>query len=149
MRLHSPSGHVAIATTFYGGCAMILADGHKRAVRFASWLAALILVGTLAASRVLLGLHSVLEVLFGVIIGAGCLLLLGTSLAKRSISVAAGHVIVLFLLIIAARTSHVDGEAFVAHMAQKVRVIVKVAPAAAARVVQGRTDEKFDLWHAR
>jgi hypothetical protein len=143
MRLHSPSGHVAVATTFYGGCAMILASGHARAVRYAAWLAASLLIGMLAASRIMLGLHSFPEIVVGAIIGTACLFVLAASLAKQSISPNAGQLIALVALIIVARMSHVDGEALVAHMAHEVRATMKAAPEATAVFVQERTNERI------
>src|SRR5690242_18591861 len=43
-RLHSPSGHVAIGTTFYGGCAMMFAASRGRTARIAIYAGAALLI---------------------------------------------------------------------------------------------------------
>src|SRR5258708_7389411 len=56
-RLRSPSGHVAIATTFYGCCAMLFSCGRRNLVRLLVGIGTAVFVFALAASRVALGLH--------------------------------------------------------------------------------------------
>jgi PAP2 superfamily len=128
LRLQSPSGHVAVATAFYGGCAMLLATGRPGPFRFAVWLVASLLVAMLAASRVMLGLHSVPEIVIGLSIGIACLLVLAKRLARQPAAHNAGQLIALVLLVIVVRVTHVDGEGLVAHMAQQVRSVMNEAP---------------------
>ena len=90
----------------------------------------------------MLGLHSPPEIVIGVLIGAACLFVLAACLAKHSNSQNAGQLISLVLLIIVARTSHIDGEALVAHMADEVRTVLKAAPVAATQFVRERTNEE-------
>jgi membrane-associated phospholipid phosphatase len=118
-RLHSPSGHVAIGTAFYGGCAMMFAASRGRTVRLLIYAGAAMLLGLLAASRLLLGLHSALEVAVGFAIGGFCLAVFAVHRAEaRPIAVNAGEVVALLLLIGVAHYSRVDGEALIGRLAQ-------------------------------
>jgi membrane-associated phospholipid phosphatase len=67
--LRSPSGHVAMAAAVYGMMASIVAARMKRWQGVLLWLFAILLIALIAASRVLLGLHSPLEALAGLVIG--------------------------------------------------------------------------------
>lgn len=72
-----PSGHATAAAAVYGGCAAFLDVGTRRD----RWLAAGSVIALVAASRVVLGLHSVGQVLAGVACGA-TLLWLATRLSR-------------------------------------------------------------------
>lgn len=61
-----PSGHATAAAAVYGGCAAFLDVGTRRD----RWLVAGSVVTAVAASRVVLGLHSVGQVIAGVVCGA-------------------------------------------------------------------------------
>jgi len=63
-----PSGHAIGATVVYGGLAGLLADRHRRLCHGA---AALIVV--VAASRVVIGVHYLVDVVVGVAVGVGYL----------------------------------------------------------------------------
>jgi membrane-associated phospholipid phosphatase len=116
-RLFSPSGHVAIATTFYGNIAILLARGRGRSVRNALLTGAVLLIALLAASRMVLQLHSLLEIAFALAIGLGALGPFYFTLAGHPGTITAGQPIALLVLLAVARFSHIDGEALVARLA--------------------------------
>jgi len=119
--LRSPSGHVAIATGFYGCCALMLAAGRGQAERMLICVGTVMLVGILAASRIMLGLHTVPEIAVGFAIGAFSLVVFGIHLSgKQPIMLNAGQVIALLLLIGVAHSSHVDGETLIRHLVRKI-----------------------------
>jgi undecaprenyl-diphosphatase len=68
-----PSGHAFAATATYGALAVVLATGASRTGR--AWIAAsaAVLVAIVAASRVILGVHYLLDVLAGIAGGIGLL----------------------------------------------------------------------------
>ena len=120
-RLHSPSGHVAIGTGFYGCCALMLAAGRGQAARVLIWSGTATLLGMLAASRIMLGLHTVPEIATAFVIGAFSLALFGIYLSDRPpIMLNAGQMIALLLLIDVAHYSHVDGEPLIRRLVQKI-----------------------------
>ncbi len=75
--LVSPSGHAAFAAMVYGGAAVVVARHTGGPPRWVTGLAAGGLVATVAASRLLLGAHSVPEVVVGLLIGGATVLLFG------------------------------------------------------------------------
>lgn len=120
-RLHSPSGHVAIGTGFYGCCALMLAAGRGQTARVLIWSGTAMLLGMLAASRIMLGLHTVPEIAIAFAIGAFSLALFGIYLSDRQpIMLNAGQMIALLLLIDVAHYSHVDGEPLIRRLAEKI-----------------------------
>jgi hypothetical protein len=120
-RLLSPSGHVAIGIGFYGCCAMMLAAGRSHAARVFICVGTAMLLGMLATSRIVLGLHTVPEIAVAFAIGALSLVLFGIYLGNgRPIVLNAGQVIALLLLIDVAHYSHVDGESLIRRVVQKV-----------------------------
>lgn len=121
-RLLSPSGHVAIGTGFYGCCAIMLAAQRGRAARVLIYLGTAVLLGILAASRFMLGLHSVPELVVAFAIGGAALMVFTLHPGnRRSISLNAGHVISLLLLIFFTHfMPRVDGEAVIVHVIQKI-----------------------------
>jgi hypothetical protein len=122
--LRSPSGHVAIATGFYGCCALMLADGRDQAARVLICVGTVVFVGMLAASRIMLGLHTVPEIAVGFAIGAFSLAVFGIHLSGGPpIILNAGQVIALLLLIGVAHSSHIDGEPLIRHLVQKVNFL--------------------------
>lgn len=64
-----PSGHAAGSAAVYGGAALLLRAGRAR-VRY---LLAVAVVATVAASRVILGVHYLGDVLQGILVGGGYL----------------------------------------------------------------------------
>jgi membrane-associated phospholipid phosphatase len=74
LRLRSPSGHTAAATAVYSGfIAMVMRStwGNKRWALPCTVAIAVFVAAIFGASRVVLGLHSIAEVLVGGAIGAG------------------------------------------------------------------------------
>ncbi len=71
--LRSPSGHVALSTTFYFCAALLLTADAARPLRFIALAAATLLLALIAASRVALQAHTLLEVATGLLIGVCCL----------------------------------------------------------------------------
>jgi membrane-associated phospholipid phosphatase len=122
--LRSPSGHVAIGTGFYGCCALMLAAGRSQAARVLICVGTVMLVGMLAASRIMLGLHTVPEIVVAFVIGAFCLVVFGVHLSGgQPIMLNAGQVIALLLLIGVAHSSHVDGESLIRRLVQKIHFL--------------------------
>ncbi len=120
LSLQSPSGHVAIATSFYGCCALLLAAGRRRAARALICVGTAMLVGMLAASRIKLGLHTIPEIVAGFAIGAVCLALFRAHMSgARRIVVNASQLSALLLLIGVTHYWHVDGEPLIQRLVQK------------------------------
>jgi membrane-associated phospholipid phosphatase len=71
--VRSPSGHASLSSAFYA-CSAVMAAGEARErwQRRAIFAAAAGLIGAIAASRVILGAHTVAEVGFGLLIGLLC-----------------------------------------------------------------------------
>lgn len=119
-RLLSPSGHVAIGTGFYGCCAMMLAIGRSQVASVLICVGTATLLGMLAASRIMLGLHTMPEIAVAFAIGVVSLVVFRFHLNnRRPIVLNAGQVICLLLLIDVAHYARVDGEALIAHLVQK------------------------------
>jgi membrane-associated phospholipid phosphatase len=68
----SPSGHAGFSVTVYGCCAAILAKQCRPAGAALVIVAAVALLGTVLASRIVIGAHSVAEVLLGGALGLLC-----------------------------------------------------------------------------
>jgi membrane-associated phospholipid phosphatase len=116
-RIHSPSGHVAIATSFYGCWAMMLATGRNQTTRVLICVGTAILLGTIAASRIMLGLHNIPEVAFAFAIGAFSLVVFAIYLGTgQPIALSAGQVLALLLLIDVTHYARVDAEALIGHL---------------------------------
>lgn len=113
-RLRSPSGHVAIATTFYGGCALLLTFSNGTLTRvLASVVTALFLLA-LAGSRVVLGLHTLSEVAVAFFIGIFCFGVFAHRLDQGSSQSDAGQLATLLLLLVVTRFARIDAEGFIA-----------------------------------
>jgi membrane-associated phospholipid phosphatase len=75
--LHSPSGHASFSTLVYGATGLIVAaEGGRRWPQVATALSAALILG-IALSRLLLGDHTVPEVVLGWVIGGACLAAFG------------------------------------------------------------------------
>ncbi len=68
--IESPSGHAALGAAFYGSLAALLAGGRPLGVRLAFYVAAACAAVAVAYGRVELRVHSVAEVVCGLLIGA-------------------------------------------------------------------------------
>jgi membrane-associated phospholipid phosphatase len=75
--LHSPSGHTSLSTLVYGAAALITATETKGLQRALSIAAAAGLILGIAASRILLAMHTSLEVGAGLAIGVVSLVSFG------------------------------------------------------------------------
>jgi membrane-associated phospholipid phosphatase len=85
--LQSPSGHTSMSTLVYGGLALILGAEAGPWQRLTAGAAGAALVLAIAASRVLLGAHSLVEIGVGLLIGAAALALFARRLlAARPMS---------------------------------------------------------------
>jgi len=113
--IHSPSGHVAIATTFYGACAMYLMRGYGRILRIGVVTITAIFVCMLAGSRIALNTHNLPEIGVALIIGALCLGVFGLQLKRSPPSTDRRQLVALLLLLVVARFARVDGEAIIAY----------------------------------
>jgi undecaprenyl-diphosphatase len=83
-----PSGHTAAAIVLYLGLAIVISLFVRNVViRVLVWLIALLVPAAVALSRVYRGMHHPTDVLAGVVLGAGCLLV--AILAVRVSSAAA------------------------------------------------------------
>ena len=69
--IESPSGHVALGAALYGSLAALLAGGRRLGVRLALYVGAACVSAAVAYGRVELRVHSVAEVICGLLIGAG------------------------------------------------------------------------------
>ncbi len=69
--IHSPSGHAASAVAIYGGIAVLIGrtSGRGRFALFAILVLAAALASAIAVSRIVIGVHSVPEVILGSLIG--------------------------------------------------------------------------------
>jgi hypothetical protein len=103
----------------YGRCALLLSAGRGRAARVLICVGTTTLVSMLAASRIVLGWHTVHAIAAGFAIGAFCLAVFHIHLGSaRRIVVNARQLTTLLLLIAGARHSHVDGEPLLQRIAQ-------------------------------
>jgi membrane-associated phospholipid phosphatase len=112
MDVHSPSGHVAAATVVAGGLAAMLS--RRRATILPAALLAAIVIGV---SRLVLGMHSLPEVVVGALIGlAGAAALLRFSGVPPRLRVAP---LVIVIVVVAAvfHGLHLPAEAAIRHTA--------------------------------
>ena len=68
--IESPSGHAALGAAFYGSLAALLGGGRRLGVRLMLYFVAASLAAAVAYGRVELQVHSVAEVVCGLLIGA-------------------------------------------------------------------------------
>jgi membrane-associated phospholipid phosphatase len=72
--LHSPSGHTGFGIYVYGSLTAVLAlSVGQRWLRSAIVVTGTVLIAVMAASRLILGYHSIVEILIGAVIGGGAL----------------------------------------------------------------------------
>jgi membrane-associated phospholipid phosphatase len=122
--LRSPSGHAAIATGFYGCFALMLAAGRSQAVRTLLCVGTATLVGTLAASRFMLELHTVPEVAAGLAIGVLSVAIFIVRMnGVRPVVLNVGQLAALLILIGVAHSSRIDGEALIRQLTQQIAVL--------------------------
>lgn len=113
--LRSPSGHVAIATTVYGACAMMLTAWSNKLVRWGAFaVTALFLLG-LAGTRMALQVHNVPEIIVGSLIGIACLMVFACGLRTCRHQFDVRQLAALLLLLGGTRFARVDGEQMIAY----------------------------------
>src|SRR5829696_6595468 len=79
-----PSGHAAAAAAVWPAVALILCRDRSRVVRASSAAVAVLIVVAVAASRALLGVHWLTDVIGGVAVGYGWFLLVATIFGGRA-----------------------------------------------------------------
>jgi len=107
----SPSGHVSLATTFYPCVALLLSRTCSRNGRTLAFVAALVLVSLIGASRVAVGDHVKAEVIVGFAIGlAGVMAyaVFASYATTEAIRIGAGRHVVATVVSIAAAAVGVD-----------------------------------------
>lgn len=67
--LHSPSGHAALSTAVLGTCLLLVFPRLSRAQKIMLTASCTLLVAAIAASRVVIGAHTLPEVLLGLVAG--------------------------------------------------------------------------------
>ena len=69
-----PSGHVAASTVVYAGLALIISSwARRRWVTVTCWTVAVVLILTVATSRMYRGMHHPIDAFAGLLLGIGCL----------------------------------------------------------------------------
>ena len=126
----SPSGHAAFATMVYGSAAVIVARHTTGVARWLAGFAAAGLVVTVSASRLLLEMHTKLEVAVGLIVGGATVALFAsvyrrlppaTTVRSRGVAVAASLVV---LLVVALHGERLHAEDVIRSIAAELRTQV-------------------------
>ena len=73
--VESPSGHVSFAAAFYGCLALLAAAGRPLAQRILIYAGAIVFIALIGASRIVIEVHTLSDVIVGAGIGALCVLL--------------------------------------------------------------------------
>jgi hypothetical protein len=128
-RLRSPSGHVAIATTVYGCCVVMLTATSGAPVRAASIIGLVVFLLALAGTRLALQLHSILEIAVGFLIGLACLLVFAHGLRTDRGKFDAGRFAALLLLLAVTRFARVDAEEMIAYGARLAALLSRMSAA--------------------
>jgi membrane-associated phospholipid phosphatase len=84
--IDSPSGHAALSILIYGGLALIVAERSKP-LAVPAIATGLGLALAIAGSRLAIGAHDGVEVLIGLIIGSGTLVIFGTALLRNPVPI--------------------------------------------------------------
>ncbi len=120
-RLRSPSGHVAIATTFYGCIAAVLAVGRRQVERVLICLVTVVLLVLLAASRMWLDLHTVPEIVVAFAIGGLCIFAFCFARGRsKPTKVNAAHIIMVLLFTAVTHYLRLDGEGMVRGLVSRI-----------------------------
>jgi len=82
--LISPSGHACLSTAVFGSLGIVAATGRGVYTRAGIGALAALLVGIIASSRVVIGVHTWTEVLVGLAVGGGALLSFAWSYARTA-----------------------------------------------------------------
>jgi hypothetical protein len=132
--IRSPSGHVGLATAFYLSGAAIFAAGRAPQLRRWLFMSSVLLIGAIAASRVILGFHSPAEIAVGLVIGAISMLVF------RALTVGKIEILhipravpaLLILLAVGAHGQHIDAERLIAQWSNQLRADTKICVATAS-----------------
>ncbi len=118
LHIHSPSGHTAAAAITYGGLAFLLGVAAPLALPFSAVAAALF-----GASRVILGEHSISEVVLGGLVGvAGVGLLLRLAGPRPQRFRKSLLVPVLIVVVLVFHGEHLHAEPTIVHLAGLLRL---------------------------
>jgi membrane-associated phospholipid phosphatase len=123
LAIRSPSGHTAFSTTVYGCGALLLGVGRRRALRVAIVIAAVMLIATIAISRILLHAHTASEVVAGLVIGLTCVVIFQfRTVASAEIAPRWRLVLATFaMLAVLMHGRHLNAEEIIRHIAQHLR----------------------------
>lgn len=124
----SPSGHVSFSTTFYGCCGIVSSAGLSRSRQIGVLFLAGLLVGLIAASRIVLGAHTPEEVVGGLLIGGTCVLLFrGLSGAEPArVSWLARALAAFIAAAILLNGQHLSAEPLIRQIAQKIGLVTGI-----------------------
>ncbi len=81
--LRSPSGHAAMSSSVYSMMTAIIVSGMQRWQRVMAWLCNLGVIVLVAASRFLLGFHTISEVAVGLLVGLTSYLIISRVVLKQ------------------------------------------------------------------
>jgi membrane-associated phospholipid phosphatase len=122
--VHSPSGHVAAATVVSGGLAAML-SGRRVSILPAALLAAIVI----GISRLVLGMHSLPEVILGALVGlAGAAALLRLAGAPPRLDIAPLVAVVVAVAVLF-HGLHLPAEAAIRHTAYRAARAAQIIPA--------------------
>jgi len=130
--IHSPSGHVAAATVVSGGLAALLTRRRASILPVAALAAAVI-----GVSRLVLGMHSLPEVVLGALVGlAGAAALL--TLAAAPSALRPGRLLAVVVIVAALfHGTHLPAEAAIRHTAYRAAQMLSVCQPPAGLEVPG------------
>ncbi len=120
--LISPSGHACLSTAVFGSLGIVAATGRGALTRVSIAVLVAALVGIIAISRVMIGVHTWTEVIVGLLVGAGALLLFAWSYAHTappSINLKTFGVTLLATLLLAFGI-RLPGESVLRHVARRI-----------------------------
>jgi len=132
--LVSPSGHACLSAVVYGTLATVVASGRPRRIRWLIGALAASFVVLIAVTRFTLGIHTLLEVVVGLVVGALALWWFARSYARmppvrvdaRSFGTA------LLLTLVVAFGVRLPAESAVRHLARRIAFRCEAAPAVPA-----------------
>jgi hypothetical protein len=153
--LISPSGHACVSAVVYGTLGTIMAAGRPAPVRAAIAVAVALLVGAIAVSRVMLGVHSTTEVLVGLLVGVAAHMYFSVGSRRMGLPPVDPKVfgVTVMATMLLAFGVHVPAESFIRHLARRIGADCMIlaqapGPAAAGRApavrAGARTDERAD-----
>lgn len=119
--LTSPSGHACMSVVAYGSLAAIFTAGKPLAARLLAGALAVLVIGAIAASRILLGAHTVIEVVVGLEVGVAALFTflipwredVAARLDPRALAVA------VFVTAVLLTGTHAPAESYIRHLARR------------------------------